>query len=161
MDETAEAEMETLMALVRAIRNLRAEYNVTPGKRIPARIAGDELTSVLQAQRGVLSSLAKLDAGDIQIEEAVEAPERTATVVVGDVAGYLPLAGRVDLAAERERLAKELEEVAGRIEGSQDLLASEFAEKAPPHIVQRERDKLADLETTQSQLRERLERLSE
>jgi valyl-tRNA synthetase len=82
-------------------------------------------------------------------------------VVVGDVAGYLPLAGMVDLAAERERLAKELEEVAGRIEGSQDLLASEFAEKAPPHIVQRERDKLADLETTQSQLRERLERLSE
>jgi valyl-tRNA synthetase len=161
MDETAEAEMETLMALVRGIRNLRAEYNVTPGKRIPARIAGDELTSVLQAQRGVLSSLAKLDAGDLQIEEAVEAPERTATVVVGDVAGYLPLAGMVDLAAERERLAKELEEVAGRIEGSQDLLASEFAEKAPPHIVQRERDKLADLETTQSQLRERLERLSE
>jgi valyl-tRNA synthetase len=161
VDETTEAEMETLMALVRGIRNLRAEYNVTPGKRIPARIAGDALTSVLKAQRGVLSSLAKLDAEALQIETVAEAPERTATVVVGDVVGYLPLSGMVDLAAERERLGKELEEVAERIERSKDLLASEFAEKAPPHIVQRERDKLADLETILSQLQERLDRLSE
>jgi valyl-tRNA synthetase len=77
-------------------------------------------------------------------------------VVVGDVVCYLPLAGLVDLEAERERLAKSLAEIESRIARSQALLAGEFAQKAPAHVVQRERDKLADLQTEQAKLKERL-----
>jgi valyl-tRNA synthetase len=160
LDREAEAEMETLMALVRGIRNLRAEYDVTPGRRVPALIAGAHLTGVLEGQRAVLSSLAKLDEDQLTIAEEADPPERTATVIVGDVVGYLPLAGLVDLGAEQERLAGELAEVEERIRRSEELLAGEFAQKAPAHIVQRERDKLSDLRAAREQLQGRLARLT-
>ena len=68
----------------------------------------------------------------------------------------LPLADLVDLDAERDRLQKALAEVEGRIARSQSLLASDFAAKAPEHVVQRERDKLADLQAEEAKLRDRL-----
>jgi len=62
----------------------------------------------------------------------------------------------VDLEAERERLSKTLAGIEDRIDRSQALLAGEFAQKAPDHVVQRERDKLADLQAEQAKLEERL-----
>jgi valyl-tRNA synthetase len=152
----AEAQMGLMMELVRGFRNLRAEYNVTPGKRIPAAIAAGDAAEWLDAQRAVLCSLAKLDANQLTIQPAIQPPDQSATVVVGDVVGYLPLAALVDLDAERERLAKELDDIEGRIARSEGLLAGDFAQKAPKHIVQRERDKLADLQAEQAKLKERL-----
>ena len=62
----------------------------------------------------------------------------------------------MDLEAERERLSSELAKIEARFARSESLLAGEFAQKAPAHIVQRERDKLADLQTEQAKLKERL-----
>jgi len=76
--------------------------------------------------------------------------------VVGETVCYLPLAALVDLEAEREKLSSELAAIEGRITRSAKLLAGEFAQKAPAHVVQRERDKLSDLQTEQTKLRERL-----
>ncbi len=156
LDDEAESQMGLMMDLVRGFRNLRAEYEVTPGKRIPALIAAGEAAETLQGQQAVLCSLAKLDLNQLTIQPTIQPPDQSATVVVGDVVGYLPLAALVDLDAERERLSKELNEIEGRIASSQDLLAGEFAEKAPKHIVQRERDKLADLQAERAKLEERL-----
>ena len=157
----AESQMGLMMDLTRGFRNLRAEYDVTPGKRIPALIAAGDAAEWLDAQRAVLCSLAKLDADQLTIQPTIQPPAQSATVVVGDVVGYLPLAALVDLDAERERLAKELDEIDGRIARSEGLLAGEFAQKAPGHIVQRERDKLADLQAEQVKLKERLAALEE
>jgi valyl-tRNA synthetase len=152
----AESQMGLMMELTRGFRNLRAEYDVTPGKRIPALIAAGAAAETLQDQRSVLCSLAKLDDDQLIIQPTIEPPDQSATVVVGDVVGYLPLAALVDLDAERERLAKELADIDGRIARSEGLLAGDFAQKAPEHIVQRERDKLADLQAEQAKLKERL-----
>jgi valyl-tRNA synthetase len=164
LDAEAEDQMALMMELVRGFRNLRAEYNVTPGKRIPALIAAADAAGFLEDQRAVLCSLAKLDADQLTIEAALEPPDQSATVVVGDVVGYLPpvlseaegLAALVDLDAEKERLGKDLADVESRIARSQGLLAGKFARKAPAHIVQRERDKLAELQAEQAKLKERL-----
>jgi valyl-tRNA synthetase len=75
---------------------------------------------------------------------------------VGDLVGYLPLAGLVDLEAERGRLSRKLAEIEDRVARSQALLAGEFARRAPAHVVQRERDKLAELGAEQARLEERL-----
>ncbi len=160
LDDEAERRMSLVMGLVRAVRNRRAEYNVTPGKRIPALIAAGEEAEWLDAQRPLLSSLAKLDAANLTVAAAVEPPSQAATVVVGETVCYLPLAALVDLEAERARLSKELAAIEGRIARSENLLAGEFAQKAPPHIVQRERDKLADLQAEREKLAERLRDLS-
>jgi valyl-tRNA synthetase len=156
LDGEAESQMALMMELTRGFRNLRAEYDVTPGKRIPAAIAAGAAAEWLDMQRAMLCSLAKLDPDQLTIQPTVQPPAQSATVVVGDVVGYLPLAALVDLDTERERLTKELDDINGRIARSQDLLTGDFAQKAPEHIVQRERDKLADLQAEQAKLKERL-----
>jgi valyl-tRNA synthetase len=73
---------------------------------------------------------------------------------------YLPLAGMVDLEAERGRLRKDLENLENRIAGSKKKLAGPFAEKAPAQVVARERERLAEMEAEAAQVREQIGRLS-
>ena len=156
LDEDAEARMDLAVSLIRSIRNRRAEYDVTPGRRIPALIAAGDAAPWLEEQRALLCALAKLDPDQLTIQPTARPPAQAATVVVGDVVAYLPLAGLVDLEAERERLSRKLAEIEGRIARSQALLAGEFAQKAPDQVVQRERDKLTELQSEQAKVKDRL-----
>jgi valyl-tRNA synthetase len=159
--ETAEEEFGLLMELIRGIRNARAESGVQPGRRITAEIAGGSQAEMLASQRELLVWLARLDAETLRVEAALEAPEQSVTLALGEVTCYLPLAGMVDLAEERARLKRELAELEEQIERSEGLLAGPFAERAPKHIVQRERDKLAELEATRETMRQQLTALTE
>ncbi len=165
LDDAAEAHMALLMDLIRGIRTVRAEYNVQAGKRIAATIVtGSELgegllTETLRERRSVLVFLARLDEDTLQIVPTSEPLAQAASVVVGDVVVYLPLAGMVDIDAEVARLQKSLENLEGRIAGSQARLAGEFAAKAPAHIVERERERLAEMQTEAAQVREQIARL--
>jgi valyl-tRNA synthetase len=148
------------MDLIRGIRNRRAEYDVTPGRRIPALVSAASREALLDAQRDVLCALAKLDPEGLVIASQVPPPEKSASVIAGEVVAYLPLSGMVDLDAERERLQAALEDLDSRIARSRALLAGPFAQRAPEHVVARERDKLADQEGEAATLRERLSALS-
>ncbi len=159
LDDVAEAQMGVLMELVRGIRNVRAEYNVEPGKRIPALIVAGELAPALEARRPVLELLARLDPATLTLTAQAEPPAQAASVVVGDAAAYLPLAGLVDLDAERARLQKALAQLEGHIQGSRAKLAGPFAEKAPADVVVAARQRLAEMEAEAAQLREQLGRL--
>ena len=157
----AEAQMGLIMDLVRAIRNARAEYDVQPSRRIAALIGAGKQVHLLSQQQMTISSLAKLDLAQLQIAEAIEAPEQAVTLVVGGVTVHLPLAGMVDLKAESARLSKELEQTVQRIARTESLLAnSGFTSKAPAQVVQRERDKLAELQAQQDKLEARLKSLA-
>ena len=159
LDREAEQDMVLLMDLIRGIRNRRADYRVTPGKRIPAMIAAGDAANVLEEQRAELCALAKLDPGSLVTEESLDPPSQAATIVAGGVTCYLPLAEIVDLEEERERLAEALDDLQDRIAHSEELLDGQFAERAPEHVVQRERDKLTELRTERAKLEHRLEAL--
>jgi valyl-tRNA synthetase len=160
IDADAEASMNLVIELIRGIRNLRSEYKVQPGKRIAGLIAAGGQTRMLTAQRDILNQLARLDPDQLTIQPALQPPDQVASIVVGEVTCYLPLAGLVDLEAERARLQKELDQVAAIIARTEKQLAGPFAEKAPTQVVQRERDKLAHLKTRRAQLEQRLKDLS-
>ena len=162
-DMEAEVDMGVVMELVRAIRNARAEYGVEPGRRIGAIIAGGERTDLLLDQQEVLVSLARLDPERLSIAPGpVEKPQQALALVIGDVECYLPLAGMVDLEAERKRLARELKEVTDLIRRSERLLANkDFVTKAPAHVVEREREKLAQNRAREARLQARLTSLGE
>ena len=159
LDDEAEAQMAVMMDVIRGIRNVRSEYNVEAGRRIAATIAAGEMTPVLEARKSVLTFLARLDAEALDVVAASEPLDKSASVVVGDVVAYLPLAGLVDLDAERARLQKALDNLEGRIAGSQKRLAGPFAERAPANVVARERERLAEMEAEAAQVREQLIRL--
>ena len=159
IDEAAEADMGLLITLIRAIRNARAEYNVTPGQRISALIAAGSKYELLNKERDLLATLARLNGEQLHIAESLdEKPLRALTLVEGGVEIYLPLSGLVDIEAERRRLGGELKQVETGIARTEKMLANKnFIAKAPAAVVQRERSKLSDLQTQAAKLRQRLE----
>jgi valyl-tRNA synthetase len=157
-EEQAIKDFELLQEIVRAIRNARAEKNVKPGQKIPATVGAGEFAATLEAEAAALANLAGVDLAQLNIhEELSEQPENSVVLVVGSVEIFLPLAGMVDLAEERARLEKELEEAKNQITRLQKLLNSPFAEKAPDNVVQGERDRLAGYQETADKLKEQLE----
>jgi valyl-tRNA synthetase len=162
VDEEAEEVMQSVMEAIRAIRNARAEYNVEPARRIVAQIAAGEKFDLFSSQRDVLAELARLDPNSLRISRSLlDEPEQALTLVVGGVEIYLPLAGMVDLDAERARLAKELAHIEDGVARSQKLLSNEgFVAKAPAEVVQKEREKLASLQEQAEKLRGRLSALT-
>jgi valyl-tRNA synthetase len=160
IDPAAEAHMATLMELIREIRMVRSEYNVEAGRRIAATVVAGPLTDVVETNRAILSFLARLDGDALTVVASADPLAQSASVMVGDLVAYLPLTGMVDLEAERGRLAKELEGLMRRIVSSEERLSGSFAEKAPAHIVDREREKLAEMKAEAEQVRDQITRLS-
>mgnify|MGYP000707665357 CR=1 FL=1 len=157
-EEAKVADFTLLQEIIRAIRNVRAEKKVAPAKRIPALMAGGAKTALLQEQAAVIAALAGLEADGVEIRPAFERkPEQAVALVVGAVEIFLPLAGLADLEAERARLQKELAEAEAQIARLEKLLASDFAVKAPPPVVQKEREKLAAYQETARKLKAQLQ----
>ena len=150
------ADFTLTQEIIRAIRNVRAEKAVKPGRRIPASISAGYKTAVLQKQAATIIALAGLDAAAVDISDSAEKPANSLTLIVGPVEIHLPLAGLVDPEVERARLGHELAEAEGQITRLEKLLASDFAAKAPPALVQKEREKLAAYRETAEKIRVQL-----
>jgi len=154
--QEAAASFERLRELVRGIRALRAEYKVEPGRHISASIAAGEIFEELEAQREILVFLARLDESNLHIHKELVPPDEAATISQGKITVYLPLADLIDVDKERNRLSAELKSNDEQIKRLTKLLGSQFADKAPEDVVQKERDKLSQLQASYTQLQQRL-----
>ncbi len=148
---------------ITGVRNLRNEYNVAPAKMIAITVVAPGAAANLHELAPLISRLARADLDQLAIvDDLPKPPANAATLVVGNLAIYSPLAGLVDLAAERARLQKELAEAHAQVQRRQQKLANEqFVGKAPANVVQRERDGLAEAEAAVARLQERLATLPE
>ena len=148
-----EAQMESLMDAVRAIRNRRAEMNVPPSKKAKVLIL-TEKKDTFSAGAGFFPKLAY--ASEIELIDAVPADaSRMASVVTGDAQIYMPMGDLIDFEAERARLGKEKSKVEADIDFVMKKLNNpKFVDKAPEKVVAAEREK-AD------KLREHLAKLEE
>jgi valyl-tRNA synthetase len=144
-DTRAVADVEWLKAMVSALRRVRSELNVAPAKQVALLLADGSAAERTRAERfdSQLRFLNKLERIEF-IADAGVAPA-SAAAVVGELKLLVPLAGLVDLGAERTRLDKELKRVEGEIGKCRNKLASEtFVANAPPAVVEQERQRLAD-----------------
>lgn len=158
-DDHAEDELGTLQELVTGIRNVRNEYNVEPSKRIRAIIDPGTRETILRNENYIFARLCNVH--DVEFLTG-SAPEDAATVVSGKTTIYLPMAGMIDYAAERQRLEDELTDLERQIARTNGLLANEnFVNKAKPEVVQRERDKLSELQESRAAVSERLSSIKE
>jgi valyl-tRNA synthetase len=146
-----------VMEVVKTIRNLRAEKKIQPGKPITAIIAAGSNTGVLLEQAPIIQSLSHLDPKTFQVvEKLAEKLENAVSTVISGIEVYLPLSGLVESSANRDRLTRELQSIDSQIERLEKLLASDFASKAPPQVVDKERQKLAEYHGTSEKLRGQL-----
>jgi len=159
-DPQAEADMALLMDAIRAIRNARAERNVEAGKKLAVMIISPEKATLFEDQRAALSFLARIDADVSFVGDHLDAiPQGALPIVLGAATIYLPLSQMIDVAAERARLTKEQKDLNGQIERLTKLLGSDFVNKAPAAVVQKEREKLIDYQGRVEKLKEQIERL--
>jgi valyl-tRNA synthetase len=154
IDPAAEAKVERLKALAYACRNLRGEMNVSPALRMPLLVAGggaeiSEFAAILQA-------LGKLS--EVQIVSDMPADAMAPVAVVGET--RLMLKVEIDVAAERVRLAKEIEKLEKQISIAQGKLANEgFVARAPAAVIDQEKQRVADFTATLEQLKPQLAKL--
>jgi valyl-tRNA synthetase len=154
------ANFSLLQDTIRAIRNIRSEKNVIPGKLIPAILTAGEKTDLFRQQEKIIASLAQLDPEKFEISQNLpHKQENYISIALGIVEIYLPLEGLVDRSEERERLNKAREQAKSQVDRLEKLLGSSFAERAPAEVVQKERDKLLSYQVTMENLEKQLSAL--
>ena len=139
-----EADFESIITAVRAIRTRRAEMNVPPSRKPTLMIVTDK-TDVFDAGRVYLGRLAY--AGEVIISRSPpDDMSGLISVTTGDARMFMPMAELVDVEKERERIDKEIAKARADIERVEQKLANEqFTSKAPEHVINTERDKLDKL----------------
>jgi valyl-tRNA synthetase len=152
VDPDAEREMTLLMQAVTAVRNIRGEMRLSPAQSLTVIVkAAPADEPLLREHAGLIQALAR---ARVTVDPtASRPPTASALGVAGQSELYVDLAGLVDLAAERQRLEKEIKRVGDAIAFTRGKLARpDFTERAPAEIVDREREKLAEQEALHAKL---------
>ena len=160
VDAHAQAELDWLVRAVSEIRAVRAEMNVPPAAQLPLTIkdASPVTHARVETHRDILTKLARLS--EIEFRDDA-APKGALQVVVDEATFILPVAGVLDVAGERDRLAKEIAKVKSEIERLDKKLGNEsFVAKAPPEVVEEQREKRAEFARAAAKLDEALNRLA-
>ncbi|MBZ5876503.1 valine--tRNA ligase [Chromohalobacter israelensis] len=161
VDTQATRDIEWLKGVIVAVRNIRAEMNIAPGKPLEVLLTkGDETDRArLEANRLFLSKLAKLDSVT-WLDDPDQAP-LCATQLVGDMEVLMPMAGLIDKDTELARLAKEIDKQDKFIGGIEKKLGNEgFISKAPAEVVDKERAKLAEAQAHRATLAEQRDKIA-
>ncbi|MFQ5566687.1 MAG: class I tRNA ligase family protein, partial [Paracoccaceae bacterium] len=159
-DAAADAEMSWVIKVIEGVRSVRAEMNVPAGAQIPMVLtgAGEAVTGRLARNGELIRRLARLS----EITLADQVPKGSVTLAMEDCAVNLPLAGVIDVAAERARLTKALDRIDKEIAGLQAKLANEkFLTRAPEHVVAEQRERLAAALAEREKLAAALARLAD
>jgi valyl-tRNA synthetase len=160
-DAAAEREIAFLQELVVAVRNLRAENGVAPGRPVSVVVRGStEQLDLVHALDAQLRPLARIER--ITLARDGSRPGIAASAVVAGAEVFLPLEGLVDLDEERGRLQREATKLLADLEGVRKKLRNQdFLAKARPEIVEKERTRLAQLEETLDKLKRAQDSLRE
>ncbi|MCQ6560852.1 valine--tRNA ligase [Paenibacillus mendelii] len=156
----AVAEMELLMDLIRAVRNIRAEVNVPMSKKVELLIkpSSEAAAAILSRNEEFVSRFCGTSKLVISLE--LSAPDKAMTAVVTGAELYLPLAGLIDITQEIVRLEKEISHLTAEVERVEKKLANAgFVAKAPEKVIEEERAKMADYADKRDKVQARLAEL--
>jgi len=161
VDADAVANFDALQALVRSVRNVRAEYNVELGRKIPATvIASSAFQAALGEEGDIVAKLATLDLERLQVvgpEEELDASEGVRAVVRDGLEVFMPLAGLADPEKEIARLTKQAEKTEKNLAGlTARLSSSNFVDKAPAKVVDGVRQEQAEAQEQLRLIKERI-----
>ena len=161
-DGDAESDIGAVVEMVRAIRNLRAEFRIQPNRTIEAIVDGPALAGVVRSEGAAIEALAQVDPlrlAPASAEDGADSDDRVSLVLSrGTVT--VPLGGLVDIGQEKARLEKELSQIGeGMRRLSSRLANDDFLSKAPQEVVEKERERLAGMEDRRARVDATLARL--
>ncbi|NKD54284.1 MULTISPECIES: valine--tRNA ligase [unclassified Haematospirillum] len=154
--QDAREEMDWVVDCISAIRSVRSEMNVPPSARLPIFVKDASLATQerLKTHQALIQALARLE--DVKLVDRDDV-SGAARVVIGEITVIIPLEGIIDLSAEKARLTKELDKLdleirklAGRLDNQA------FVAKAPVEVVDEQKARIRDLQTTKAKMQEAL-----
>jgi len=160
VNERVEIHTDLVQQIIVKVRNIRAEMNVDAKQVVPVRVAtaDEELTKLLSEAREYIFKLAQVS--QMEIVPQLSGDKLAAQAVAGGLALEVPLAGLIDVAAERARLTKALEKAQLEIAKIERMLSNaSFVDRAPKEVVEENRRRLADYQDQAGKLAEGLKRL--
>jgi valyl-tRNA synthetase len=161
-DSIAAEDMERVMAVITAVRNIRGEMNLSPGQRLGAVVTGPDVAAIeaLQGSSAAITNIARLTSLTIDAE-ALRPPQSAAGLAAGFEI-FVPLQGLVDFAQEGARLAKELKKAEKEFAGISNKLSNEkFLAKAPDEVIAKEKGKYEELNLKLEKLKANIEMLEQ
>lgn len=162
VDPEAERGMNAIMDSIKAIRNMRAEVNANPGKKIPAiMLVSEDLREVVANNDSYIKLLGGIDNLELRPLNG-EKPENAMAAVVTGIEVYLPLAGLIDVEKETQRLSKELAAMEKDLQRAGGKLNNAgFLAKAPEDVIAKERAKYEELSGKIEAVKKRMAYLAE
>ena len=157
-DKKIEQDMEIIMETIKAIRNMRAEVNVVPGRKSEAmlQVAHTELVNLFEINASYVKTLAAVEPLSIFLTSE-QKPENAMAAVVSGVEIYMPLKGLIDVEKETARLNKELTTLDKELARVVGKLSNEgFVAKAPADVIEKEKAKQQEFEEKVKAINERL-----
>ena len=157
-----ESEITWLKAMITAVRNIRGEMNIAPGKPIPLLLQGGstQCQQLCDKYKTYLASLAKIES--IRWLDEAEAAPASATGLVSELTLLVPLAGLIDISAESARLDKAIAKLDKDIQVlAKKLDNPRFIEKAPAEVVDKDRAQLNELRHQQATLQNKRQQLTQ
>ncbi|API90678.1 valine--tRNA ligase [Virgibacillus pantothenticus] len=161
-DEQAASEMKRLVAIIKAVRNIRAEVDTPMSKQVKLLIQAENeaIVKELEEERHYLERFC--NTSELIIARQIKAPEKAMSAVVTGVELFLPLEGLIDFDKEIARLEKELTKWTKEVERVQKKLANQgFINKAPQAVVDEEKQKEKDYLDKQAKVQARLNELNQ
>ncbi len=158
-DEASLLEIEWLKTFILGIRRIRGERDIAPGKTLSIKIKGGSENEKLwlEQNKAYINDLARVEA----IAEVTEAPDDAVIALAGEMTIIVPLADLIDPKAELLKLEKELNKLENVLTGIESKLAnSNFVDKAPENVVNKERERLLETNETMEKLKAQYERIS-
>jgi valyl-tRNA synthetase len=159
--EEAEEELGLVIEVITALRNIRGEMNIPPADQVDAlfRVKGKGNKERLRRNHLFIQNLAKVKS--LRVLERVQKPPHSAFAVVRNVEIFVPM-DRSKIEEEGKRLQKEISKIEKEIAFVGRKLSNEqFLSKAPPDVVQEEREKAARYQALRGKLEENLKKIEE
>ncbi|MCF8057617.1 MAG: valine--tRNA ligase [Desulfocapsa sp.] len=161
-NEKVEGQMELLMGVITGIRNIRSEADVHPSTKIDAFVlcVDGEKADLIRSFATAISDITRLASLNVTAEG--DKPSDAATYIYQDIEMYVPLKGLVDVDKEREKLSREQLKVEKSLKQINGKLGNEkFLANAPAEVVEKEKEKQAELEAKLAKIEDAEKRLAE
>lgn len=143
INESTEEQMQTLLELITAVRNIRAQWNIKPAEKVECYFTSPNETdrNMLENNTAILKNLARID--QLHIQTSIDSMKNTAADVVKEITCIIPLGDLIDIEQEKDRIKKQLDQDKKNMTNLEKRLSNEnFVSKAPVDVIEKEKERL-------------------